>query len=179
MSNCSTVWRSQHSGGGNTLVRHCSWAIRSAVSSSGAQDRCTCTASRLPSPPLSRKAAIMRSSFSRGWLTVTRPSAHVATQAAVSSLIAGPIRAGGSAGRVHRRARSTRTRPSWSTTSPANSARMISTHSSRRALRTSLSGHAAPVMCSLDASPVPRATHRRPGNISVSDAAACATMAGW
>ena len=45
---------------------------------------------------------------------------------------------GGSAGRVHSFARSTVTSPSWSTTSPANSARMTSTHSRSRALRTAL-----------------------------------------
>ena len=86
---------------------------------------------------------------------------------------------GGSAGRVHSFARSTRTSPSWFTTSPANSARMTSTHSRSRALRTFLSGHGAPVMCSLENSPVPSASARRPGNSSASVAAAWATIAGW
>jgi hypothetical protein len=42
-----------------------------------------------------------------------------------------------------------------------------------------LGGQRAPVMCSLDASPVPRQTHRRRGNISASVAMAWATIAGW
>jgi hypothetical protein len=133
----------------------------------------------LPSPPFSRKAEIIRSSFSRGWLTVARPSAHPPAIAAVSTLTAGPISGGGSAGSVKSFARSTRTRPSCDTVSPANSARMISTHSSSRALRVALSGHGSPVMCSLAASPDPRAIHSRPGNISQSVAAAWATIAGW
>ena len=65
------------------------------------------------------------------------------------------------------------------TSSPAKSARITSTHSARRAVRVALSGHRAPVMCSFDASPVPRATQRRPGNISSSEATAWATIAGW
>ena len=121
----------------------------------------------------------MRSSFSRGWLTVTRPSAHPPAQRAVSTLMAGPNSGGGSAGSVQSFARSTRTRPSWSTTSPANSARMTSTHSISRAVRSAFEGHRAPVMCSFEASPVPSATHRRPGNIWHSEAAAWAMIAGW
>ena len=76
---------------------------------------------------------------------------------------------GGSAGSVHRRARSTWMRPWWVTSSPANSARMTSTHSSRRALRSGFGGQRSPVTCSLDASPVPSAAHSRRGNISFSD----------
>ena len=56
---------------------------------------------------------------------------------------------------------------------------MTSTHSRSRALRIRLSGHGAPVMCSLENSPVPSATDSRPGNSSASVAAACATIAGW
>ena len=133
----------------------------------------------MPSPPPSRKAASTRSSVSRGWLIVTSPSAHSAAQPAVSALTAAAISFGGSAGSVHSRARSTVTSPSWSTTSPANSARMTSTHSRRRALRVALSGHGAPVMCSLEASPLPSATQKRPGYISASVAAAWAMIAGW
>ena len=40
-------------------------------------------------------------------------------------------------------------------------------------------GQPSPVMCSLDASPEPSAIHSRSGNISVSDAAAWAMIAGW
>ena len=120
-----------------------------------------------------------RSSCSRGWLIVTSPSAHSPAQPAVAALTAAPISFGGCAGSVHSRARSTVTSPSWSTTSPANSARMTSTHSRRRALRVALSGHGSPVMCSLDASPVPSATQKRPGYISASVAAAWAMIAGW
>ena len=133
----------------------------------------------MPSPPPSRNAAIIRSSFSRGWLIVTSPSAHSPHQRAVDSETAAPTSAGGSAGSVHSFARSTRTSPSWSTTSPASSARMTSTHSRSRAARTRLAGHGSPVMCSLEASPVPSATHSRPGAISVRVAIAWATIAGW
>jgi hypothetical protein len=69
-------------------------------------------------------------------------------------------------------------RPLWSTTSPANSARITSTHSSSRALRSALAGQRSPVMCSFEASPLPSATQSRPGNIWQSEAAACATIAG-
>ena len=110
---------------------------------------------------------------------VISPSAHSPAQPAVSTLTAVASSGGGSAGSVHSFARSTRTSPSWSTTSPANSARMTSTHSRSRALRVSLSGHGAPVMCSFENSPVPSATDSRPGNSSASVAAACATIAGW
>ena len=41
--------------------------------------------------------------------------------------------------------------------SPARRERMISTHSSSRALRSGLDGQRSPVMCSFDASPVPSA----------------------
>ena len=45
-SKCSTVSRSQHTGGEKTLVRHWSWAIADAVASSGAHDRWTCRCHR-------------------------------------------------------------------------------------------------------------------------------------
>ncbi len=107
------------------------------------------------------------------------PSAHSAHQRAVSTLTAAPISAGGSSGRVHSRARSTVTSPSWLTSSPASSARITSTHSRSRRLRRSLRGHPAPVMCSLLASPVPSAAQNRPGNIAPSVPIACAMIAGW
>ena len=110
---------------------------------------------------------------------VIRPSAHSPAQPAVSTLTAVASNGGGSAGSVHSLARSTRTSPSWSTTSPANSARITSTHSRNRALRVCLPGHGSPVMCSLENSPVPSATDSRPGNSSHSVAAAWATIAGW
>ena len=40
-------------------------------------------------------------------------------------------------------------------------------------------GHAAPVMCSFDASPEPSATQNRPSYIADSVAIACAMIAGW
>ncbi len=95
-----------------------------------------------------------------------RPSAQAATERAVSTLTAAPMSSGGWSGRVQSRARSTVTRPSWLTSSPASSARMTSTHSRSRSARTSLRGQPSPVMCSLDASPVPSATQNRPGNIA-------------
>ena len=55
---------------------------------------------------------------------------------------------------------------------------MICTHSASRALRTSLRGQGAPVMCSLDASPVPSATQNRPSYIAPSVAMAWAMIAG-
>ena len=56
---------------------------------------------------------------------------------------------------------------------------MTSTHSSRRASRTSLRGQTSPVTCSLLASPEPSAAQNRPGNMLASVAIACAVMAGW
>ena len=120
----------------------------------------------------------MRSSLSLGWLIVTNPSAQPPTQAAVAALTAAPIRGGGVSGSVHSRARSTRTRPRWVTVSPANRARMTSTHSRRRALRTDFSGQRSPVMCSFSASPLPSAIQNRPEYIWASVAAACAMIAG-
>ena len=67
---------------------------------------------RLALAAVSRKAPIMRSSLSLGWLIVTNPSAQPPTQAAVAALTAAPIRGGGVSGSVHSRARSTWTRPS-------------------------------------------------------------------
>ena len=77
------------------------------------------------------------------------------------------------------RARSTCTRPWWVTSSPACSARMTSTHSKRRAWRSGLGGQRSPVMCSLTASPEPRASQNRPGNIAAKVAEAWAMIAGW
>ena len=57
-------------------------------------------------------------------------------------------------------------------------ARMTSTHSRRRALRTDFTGQRSPVMCSFIASPLPSASQNRPGNIWASVAAACAMIAG-
>ena len=176
-SNCSGVSRSQQAGGGKTFVRHCSWAMRRA-SSVGAQERCTWS-TRRPLPPPSRNASSKVRRWSRGALTVARPSAHEPAQRAVSTDTAAPMRGGGSDGRVHSRARSTTTRPRWLTSSPSKSARMTSTHSRSRALRSGLGGHGPPVMCSLEFSPVPRATQSRPGNISLKEAAAWAMIAGW
>ena len=66
------------------------------------------------------------------------------------------------------------------TSSPRHSARMTSTHSLSRAIRTSLVGHGSPVTCSFRASPLPSATQgKRPGNIAATVAIACAEMTGW
>ena len=110
---------------------------------------------------------------------VTRPSAQSAPSRAVATLTAGAMSGGWISGSVQICARSTVTRPSWLTSSPASSARMTSTHSRRRASRTSLRGQPSPVMCSFEASPVPSATQNRPGNIAPSVAIAWATIAGW
>ena len=56
---------------------------------------------------------------------------------------------------------------------------MTSTHSTSRASRTSLRGHASPVTRSLLASPDPRAAQKRPGNMLARVAIPCATIAGW
>ena len=56
---------------------------------------------------------------------------------------------------------------------------MMSTHSRSRSVRSAFGGQPSPVMCSLDASPVPSAIHSRSGNISHSVAAAWAMIAGW
>jgi hypothetical protein len=110
---------------------------------------------------------------------VIRPSAHSAHQRAVATLTAAPTNAGGSGGSVQTRARSTRTSPLWLTSSPRSSARITSTHSRSRALRTSLCGHGSPVMCSLLASPVPSAAQKRPGYMAASVPMAWAMIAGW
>ena len=112
-------------------------------------------------------------------MTVASPSAHSPPQRAVGSLTAAHSSGGGVSGSVHSRARSTVTSPSCETSSPANSARITSTHSRSRAVRTAFGGQRSPVMCSLEASPVPSAIHSRSGNISLSDAAAWAMIAGW
>ena len=160
-------------------VRHWSWAIASAVSSSSAHERCTWTATGFRPPPPSRNASITRRRTSEGCRTVIRPSAQEPTDLAVSSLTAAPNRGGVSFGRLHTRARSTRTRPSWVTSSPRSNARITSTHSSKRASRSALDGHGSPVTCSFSASPEPRAAQKRPGNSSPSVAIACAVIAGW
>ncbi len=121
----------------------------------------------------------MRLRCSCGWLTVIRPSAHPPIQRAVSILTAAPISSGGSSGSVQSLARSTLISPSRLTVSPAKSARMTSTHSRSLRLRTGFGGQRSPVMCSLDASPVPSAIQKRPGNIWQSVAAAWAMIAGW
>ena len=109
-----------------------------------------------------------------------RPSAQPAAQRAVASLIAPATSRGGSSGSDHSRARSTTTWPRCVTSSPAQSARITSTHSRSRAIRSALTGQAAPVTCSLSAWPLPSATHgKRPGNIAATVAIACAEMTGW
>ena len=110
---------------------------------------------------------------------VAIPSAQPPTQPAVSTLTAAPISFGVVSGRVHTLARSTVTRPSWLTSSPASSARMISTHSRSRALRSSLRGHRSPVMCSLEFSPLPSAAQNRPSYIAPRVPIAWAMIAGW
>jgi hypothetical protein len=128
---------------------------------------------------LSWASTIPRSS-SGDWLTVMRPSAQSAAQAAVCGLIAPATSFGGSSGSDHSRARSTTTSPRWLTSSPRHSARITSTHSRSRAIRTSLGGQGSPVTCSLSASPLPTATHgKRPGNIAPRVAMAWAEMTGW
>jgi hypothetical protein len=55
---------------------------------------------------------------------------------------------------------------------------MTSTASRSRVSRTSLGGQGSPVMCSLIASPEPRAAQNRPGYISAMVAIAWAATAG-
>jgi len=55
----------------------------------------------------------------------------------------------------------------------------MSAHSSRRSCRSALGGQASPVMNSLEYSPVPSATQKRPGNIWARVAEAWAMIAGW
>ena len=133
----------------------------------------------LPSPPPARKASKVRRRSSGGLATVSRPSAQGATQPAVSGVIAAPKRAGGRRRPRIEFASSTRIRPRWVTVSPAQRARITSTHSLSRALRVALSGQGAPVMCSFRNWPLPTASQNRPGYISASVAAACARTAGW
>src|SRR5690554_7480787 len=64
--------------------------------------------------------------------TVASPSAQPAAHPAVSGLTAAARRGGGCSGRVHRRARSTVTWPSWLTSFPDSSERMTAVLSSRR-----------------------------------------------
>ena len=56
---------------------------------------------------------------------------------------------------------------------------MISMASNIIAERIPISGHWPPTMCSLNASPAPRPSQKRPGNMAPSVAAAWATTAGW
>ena len=109
---------------------------------------------------------------------VTKPSAHSATQLAVCGVIAGPMSLGVISGRVHTLARSTVTRPSWVTSSPASSARMMSMHSRSRRLRRSLRIHSPPVTCSLEFSPVPSAAQKRPSYMAPKVAMAWAMITG-
>ena len=78
-------------------------------------------------------------------------------------LTAAPISIGAWSGRVQIRARSTVTSPSWLTSSPASSRADDVDALAQPGVRTSLRGHPSPVMCSLEASPVPSATQKRPG----------------
>ena len=114
-----------------------------------------------------------------GWFTVSSPSAQPAAHPAVDALIAPPNSAGGSSGSDQSRASCTVTSPSWVTSAPRHSARMMSTHSASRCMRSGFVGQASPVTCSLSASPLPSATHgSRPGNMAATVPIACAEITG-
>ena len=83
-SNCSGSSRFHAREESKTLLRHCSWAMASACSSSSAQDRWTCRCTGLPSPPPSRNAPMTSRSTSSGWLMVMSPSAQPPTVRAVA-----------------------------------------------------------------------------------------------
>ena len=179
-SNCSTVSRSQHSGGPNTLVRHWSWAIAQRLLVVRAQRQVHLDSTGLPSPPPSRNASSTRSSISRGWLIVISPSAQPPHAARPSPADRGADRAAAArrAG-VQSRARSTATSPSWSTSRRASSARITSTHSRSRALRAAF---ARPALAGDVLVRRLAAAERDPesaGEQLASVATAWATIAGW
>ena len=107
------------------------------------------------------------------------PSAQAAALAADAAETAGTSSDGGSSGRSHTFARSTVTRPVWLTTSPSSSRRITSTHSSRRATRSSFDGQRSPVIDSFMASPLASAVQNLPGNMVARVPIFCATTAGW
>ena len=151
-SNCSTVARSQHSGGRTRSCATGRGRSRAPRRRSPPSDRCTWTDE--PACPRRRSRGRRRAparSVSRGWLIVISPSAQL-RQPTRPSLGSPPRRAAAAAPAAASTAARGRpcTSPSWSTTSPANSARMTSTHSRSRALRIALRGHGSPVMCSLE-----------------------------
>jgi len=132
----------------------------------------------LSAPPPWRKASTTSRSSGSGLETVIKPSAQEPSQAAVSGVRAAPMTLGGGSGRSYNRADSTVTIPRWLTVSPAQSCRMISTHSWSRTFRSAFVGHFSPVMPSLSSCPLPTAIQRRPANICASVAPAWASSAG-
>ncbi len=56
---------------------------------------------------------------------------------------------------------------------------MTSMHSRRRASRAFFGSHLSPVTCSFMASPLPKATQNRPGNMAPRVPMACAMITGW
>ena len=111
---------------------------------------------------------------------VASPSAQPPTQPAVSTLTAAPISGGGLGGRVQIRARSTVTRPVVADLL-AGEQGPDDVHALAAAGRCGApcAATAWPVMCSLDASPVPSATQKRPSYIAARVAMAWAMIAGW
>ena len=163
MSNCSTVGRSQHSGGANTFVRHWSWAISSAASSS-APTRDGPGGDPLALAAVLRERATTRSSLSRGWLTVTQAVGPAGRPAAVSTLTAG--RSARRLGRQGPEPGAVDTHAAVVVDHLAREQRPDHVHAlaqPRVALRLRRPAVARDVL--VDASPVPSATHRRPGNI--------------
>ena len=106
-----------------------------------------------PRPPASRYASIIWRSVVDGLVDRDQPVGPLRAPAAVATLTARAEERRRLGRQRPDRARSTVTSPSWLTSSPRSSARMTSTHSRRRAARTSLRGQPSPVMCSLLASP--------------------------
>ena len=134
LSKCSTSSRSQHSGGSKTLVRHWSWATAIASSSVGAHDTCTWRYAGLPSPPLLAERAehapqgverLADGDQARRPMPPTHAAVSARRRRRRAAAEGRP--AGSTAGRDRRV-----TRPWWVTSSPANSARITSTHSPSR-----------------------------------------------
>ena len=164
-SNCSGSSRFQAREDAKTLLRHWSCAMATPPSSSSSHDRWTCKKIGLPSPPPARNES--KTARSRVERLVDRDE---------SVRPAADRARGVGSSRPRRRDRGVdrrqipQPRPIDLDESvvrhllAGSSARMTSTHSSRRASRVALSGQRSPVTCSLIASPEPRAAQNRPGN---------------
>ena len=180
VSNASAVSRSQQIGGGKTLLRHWSYAIARASSSVAAYAQMDLAGERTPAAG----GAVGVDHLAERVVRLVDGDQPVGPAGDPAGGLDADRRADqlrlASSGRVHSLARSTVTRPSWVTSSPASRARMIADALTQPGVADRpCAATALPVMCSLEASPLPSATHSRPSNIVANVAMAWATIAGW